>query len=268
MDASHLVERSGPLLAVVDPSNSEAIQRAALDSLARVAGANIGEQLIERWSGLTPRLRSQVISILLARPERARSLLDAIASAKVRPNELTTAQIKFLRSHGDAGLRSKAEKLFATSTPAKRQAVVDQFLPALALDGKTEPGKTIYRERCASCHKAVGEGFALGPDLVTVKTAGKEKLLVNILDPNREVLPTYISYLVETKSGDSYIGILANESATSISIREAFGKETNVRREAIKRIESQKQSLMPEGLEAGMSPQQMADLLAFITEAN
>jgi len=41
--------------------------------------------------------------------------------------------------------------------------------------------------------------IALGPDLVTVKNTGKEKLLVNIIDPNREVRPEFASYIIENE---------------------------------------------------------------------
>jgi putative heme-binding domain-containing protein len=138
-------------------------------------------------------------------------------------------------------------------------------LPALRLAGDKVNGQKIYLERCASCHRLGNAGHALGPDLATVKTAGKEKLLVNILDPNREVAPNYLAYLVETKDGQSLVGLIANETATSLTLRQAFGQESVLLRSNLQRFESQKLSLMPEGLDAGLSPQGMADLLEFIT---
>ena len=108
----------------------------------------------------------------------------------------------------------------------------------------------------------------VGPDLVTVKTTGSEKLLDSIIDPSREVDPKYVAYLVETKSGESVFGVIANESATSISLRQPFGKEETLLRSNLKRMQSLNQSLMPEGLETGLTPAQMADLLEFIESLN
>jgi putative heme-binding domain-containing protein len=133
------------------------------------------------------------------------------------------------------------------------------------LAGDKVNGQKIYLDRCASCHRLGQAGHALGPDLVTVKSAGKEKLLVNIIDPNREVAPNYLAYLVETQNGESLVGLVANETATSLTLRQAFGQESVLLRTNLKRLESQKLSLMPEGLEAGLSPQDMADLLECIT---
>ena len=61
-------------------------------------------------------------------------------------------------------------------------------MPALNLTGDAASGRKTYLERCVSCHRSSGEGFALGPDFVTVKATGKEKLLTNIIDPNGEIV--------------------------------------------------------------------------------
>ena len=124
--------------------------------------------------------------------------------------------------------------------------------------------KKTFEARCATCHKLGSEGHALGPDLATVKNAGKEKLLTNILDPNREVNPNYLSYLIETKGGESFSGIIVNESGNSVTLRMAGGTESVVARANLASMQSQGKSLMPEGLEEGLSQQDMADLLEFI----
>ena len=128
-------------------------------------------------------------------------------------------------------------------------------------------GKKIYEERCISCHRLGREGYALGPDLITVKNTGKEKLLVNIVDPNREVRPEYVSYVIETKDDQSLIGLITSETTTSVTLRQAYGKEDAVNRSSILKMQSQGQSLMPEGLEVGLASQDMADLIEYIETA-
>jgi putative heme-binding domain-containing protein len=145
--------------------------------------------------------------------------------------------------------------------------VINEYLPALTLKGDPASGKTIYEERCISCHRASGEGFSLGPDLVTVKTTGKEKILVNLIDPNAEVRPEFVGYVVETKDDESLLGLVVNETGTSVTLRQAYGREDVIPRANITSMKSQGQSIMPEGLEAGLTPQQMADLLEHISTA-
>jgi putative heme-binding domain-containing protein len=101
-----------------------------------------------------------------------------------------------------------------------------------------------------------------------VKTAGKETLLVNILDPNREVAPRYLNYTIETKSGEAFSGVLASESASAITLRGPNGTDTLVLRSQIDRMQPSGQSLMPEGLETGLTPQDMADLVEYLGVAD
>ena len=100
------------------------------------------------------------------------------------------------------------------------------------------------------------------------KLRQKEIILANILDPNREVAPNYLSYLIETKDDESVMGIIGNETGTSVTLKQANGAEVVVLRSNIARMQSQGQSAMPEGLEAGLSHQDFADLLEFLMTQN
>ncbi len=256
------------LLELLNLKQPQAVQLAAIGALSRFSDPQVGKELIERWNSLTPRLRSEAVSVLLARPERATALLKAIEAGEIRVSVLNSTQTKFLRNHQDKEVRQLAVKVLAAKPASTRQQVIDSFMPALNLKGDAAHGKKIYEQLCISCHRLGGEGFALGPDLVTVKTSGKEKILVNILDPNREVRPEFVSYVVETKSDDTLIGLVANETATSVTLRQAFGKEDVIPRSNIVKMQSQGLSLMPEGLESGLTAEDFADLLGYIEAAD
>jgi putative membrane-bound dehydrogenase-like protein len=255
------------LLSLLGKNEPQPIQLAVVGSLNRFADPAVGPELIKMWDQFSPRLRSEAVSTLLARPDRAAAMLHALQKGSIEPNVLGTTQAKFLRTHPDSAVRQLAEQVLGAVPSAQRQNVIDAFLPALNLRPDAAGGKKIYEQRCISCHRLGGEGHALGPDLVTVKNTGKEKLLVNILDPNREVRPDFISYVVETKDGESLVGLVANETSTTLTVRQAYGKEDVVPRAQIRKMRSQGQSLMPEGLEAGLTPQELANLLEYIETA-
>jgi len=259
---------TGPtLLSLLDLQQPQTVQLAAISTLARFNDPGIGPELTKRWLSLTPRLRNEAITVLLARPDRAVALLKAIESGSIRAGDLTTPQTKFVRGHSNKSVRELAAKVLSSQPTSTRQQVIDSFLPAIDLKGDAVHGKKIYEDRCISCHRLAGEGHALGPDLVTVKNSGKEKILVNILDPNREVRPDFISYVIDTWDDESFIGLVANETSTSVTLRQAYGREDVVSRSNIKKMQSQGQSLMPEGLETGLTPQELADLLQYIETA-
>ena len=62
---------------------------------------------------------------------------------------------------------------------------------------------------------------------------------------NREVAANYVGYLIETKDGESLLGLIVSDTATSITIRQAYGKDTTIPRSQIKRMSSQGKSMMP-----------------------
>jgi putative heme-binding domain-containing protein len=252
------------------PTLLEALERyphfasEALAALSRHWGAPVAANLLERWPRLGAETRVQVIAFLMKRTENASVLLDSVGTGKVKRTELSAAQIEFLRTHRNPAIRDRAARLLAPERDASRQEVVKAFEAALSLGGNARKGAALFESRCMTCHQLRGRGYALGPDLATVKNAGREKVLVNILDPNREVNSNYLAYSIETRDGDSLVGLLVNQNANSVTLRMASGSETVVPRSGIASMQSQGRSLMPEGLEEGLSMQDMADLLEFI----
>jgi putative membrane-bound dehydrogenase-like protein len=257
-------ESGSTLLALLGADESQSIQLAAIATLTRFAEPQIGIELVRRWPAFRPQVRSSAIGALLSRQERAANLLQAIQGGGIQASELTTSQIQFLRNHHDPQIRRLAVQVFGPEKAIPRQKVVEQFQDALHLAGDAERGKEIYVQRCVSCHRLGSNGFALGPDLVTVKAAGKEKMLSNILDPSREVAPQYIAFEIQTKDGESSVGIIANETTSTITVLQAYGKSDVIPRAAVKSMRSLGQSLMPEGLEQGLTTQDLANLMEYI----
>ena len=97
-----------------------------------------------------------------------------------------------------------------------------------------------------------------------MKNKAPAAILIQILDPNREVLAGYLQYFVTLEGDRALTGRIVNESASGITLRRAGGVEETIPRDKIKSVTSSGLSLMPEGLEAGIGVQVMADLLAFL----
>jgi putative heme-binding domain-containing protein len=91
---------------------------------------------------------------------------------------------------------------------------------------------------------------------------------MNVIDPNREVNPLFVDYTVQTKKGRTTSGILVSETAGGITLKRAGGETETVSRADVKRMKSSGLSIMPEGLEAGIDHQAMADVIAYILSAN
>jgi putative heme-binding domain-containing protein len=125
----------------------------------------------------------------------------------------------------------------------------------------------LYVKHCSSCHKLAGTGGEIGPDLTALADKPVDYLLTAILDPNRAVEPRYLTYVAQTKSGLTLIGILAGESGNRITLLGADGKPQEVLRSDLEGLFSTGRSMMPEGLEKDLKPQEIADLLAHLRSA-
>lgn len=257
---------SGPKLVPLLDAPSEPLRLAALGSLVRFSSPEIGGELVKRWKNFSPRVRTEALAALTTRAERAQALLKAVESGDVQAADIPAATAKALLASKDKVVAALAAKAFP---PAPKPAdVLKSFQSALDLRGDAARGKAIYSERCVACHRTGKEGFALGPDFVTVKTAGKEKLLASIIDPNAEVAPQFIAFQVDTKDGESYTALIGNETPSDVTLRMANGQELTLPRAKVKGMKSSGQSLMPENLAAGLTAQAMADLLEFIVTAD
>ena len=125
-------------------------------------------------------------------------------------------------------------------------------------------GRTVFENLCAQCHRAADLGKTVGPDLTSISHRSVEDILYNIIDPNMAINPLYSNYQVETKSGDLLNGILVSESPDSVTLLQANELKSTIPRADIAKFRSTGTSLMPESLEAGLTPQQMRDLISFL----
>jgi putative heme-binding domain-containing protein len=150
------------------------------------------------------------------------------------------------------------------SQSSDRNQVVAGYRGALRLDGDRSKGREVFKKVCATCHRAEGQGAEVGPNLVTITGRTPEDLLIHILDPNREVQPSYLNYNVATNDGLVSSGLIADESANSVTLKRAEGVTEVIPRSRIEAISSTGLSLMPEGLEKGLLPKDFADLIAYL----
>ena len=242
------------------------LQIAAVKTLALFPHADVSKSLLASWASYTPALRDEVLGALLARRDGPAALLAAIESGAAASGQVTGPRRTQLLAHRDAAIKARAEKAFGQAASASRREAVEKYQPALALTGNSARGAKVYDNACAACHRFAGRGTELGPNLETIRGWDREKLLLNILDPNREVAANYLAYTIELKDGTALAGMIAEENAASVKLKRIGAPEETILRQNIARIASSAQSLMPEGLEAAIAPQEMADLMAFLLQ--
>jgi putative membrane-bound dehydrogenase-like protein len=254
-----------PLAELLNPRSPVEVQAAALRALAGFSDRRVGPMLLAPWDGYGPTLRREATEALFARGDRLTALLDAVEAKKVPAAHIEVARADALRKHADEAIRTRATKLFVGQVAADRKKVIDNYKPVFDLKGDAVRGREVFRKNCTACHRLENTGYEVGANLTAaLRNKSKEALLIDILDPSREVDPRYINYQATTTSGRSVSGLLAVETPTSITLRRGEKAEDTILRSQIEELRATTKSLMPEEFEKQIDKQQMADLIEYL----
>jgi putative membrane-bound dehydrogenase-like protein len=260
----HQQEDRELLIKLLVPQTEPELQAAAVASLGRLRDGRVPEDLLRGWKGYAPPLRARILDVLLQRDDWSRAVLDAVEHQQILVFEIDAVRRQRLLQHRDASVRQRAARLLASAVNPDRQKVVASYRSVLNLKGHAGRGQLAFGKICASCHQLGGIGHVVGPDLASLGDKSTQSLLVAILDPNRAVEARYLNYMAQTRNGLTLTGVLASETGNSITLVGPEGKQQVILRNDLEELTSTNKSVMPEGLEKDLKPQDMADLIAFI----
>lgn len=251
---------------VLDSTDSSTVQMAAIRTLGQFRSPRICDPLIEGWPSWSPRLRSAALDVLFSSTPRSQQTLIAVDDERLSADEIPLSRWKTLAGHKDPKIANRAKSYLSSVSDRSRDSVIQQYRVALTLSGDRTKGAVVFQKQCAGCHKVGDRGHEIGPSLAAATTRGAESILTNVLDPNREVNPQYINYAVLTDNGQTHSGMIVSENSNSIVLKRAESVTQTILRDEIEQIRGTGQSIMPEGMEKEISPQDMADLIAFLLQ--
>ncbi|MCA9140902.1 MAG: HEAT repeat domain-containing protein, partial [Planctomycetales bacterium] len=253
---------------VLSSTDSAELQIAIIRAIARFDSPQTDAILLKNWTQWSPRIRSVAGDVMFANSRRSNAVLDAIDDHVIDPADIPMTRWNALANSRDESLRERAKKHLTRSNQTSRDAVIRQYQSVAEISGDRIRGREVFKKQCAGCHKIGDVGHELGPSLVAASTRGRESILTNVLDPNREVNPQYVNYVVLTIDGRATSGMIASENANSITLVRSEGVTETVLRSDIELIRNTNQSVMPEGLEKAIPPQAMADLIRYLISSN
>ncbi len=251
------------LAELLDPRHAQRLQSAAAGAIAG-ADAVAARAMFDGWPTRTTATRRALVAGALRSTTAMGALLDSIERGKILAKEFDTSTRDALRAVRDPQLKQRIEKLLGSGPSADRAAVVQAFAPALELEGDRIRGAGVFQQHCLTCHAVQDKGHRVGPDLSGVGSRPKDALLIDLLDPSRQVSSDYVAYTLITQQGQVLSGLLVSETDSSVMLRRADGAQDLVLRSQIDELRGTGKSLMPDGLEQNLSAQDVADLLAFL----
>src|SRR5262249_32515983 len=198
-----------------------------------------------------------------------KELLRAVAAKKVPAGALNVNQVRRLLASKDPELVRQVKAQWGTLREGRnpeREKVVEQMKRLLQRSkGDAKRGLAVYKNLCGQCHKIHGEGTEVGPDITSNGRASFDQLLSNVFDPSLVIGAGYQAVTVDTRRGRSVTGLLVEDSPTRVVLKLQGGKQEVVARKDVQGVHVSPTSLMPEGIEKQLKPQEIADLFAFLT---
>jgi putative membrane-bound dehydrogenase-like protein len=137
---------------------------------------------------------------------------------------------------------------------------------ATAITGDVEKGKLLFRQQsCINCHTFANGQQPRGPHLVDIgKRYKRAELIESLLQPSRRIAQGFDTWAFAMEDGRVYSGFVVLESAETVTLRDATGVAHELLQDQIEERVRQELSAMPLGIVGNLTPEQLADLLAWL----
>lgn len=211
-------------------------------------------------------VRKQALRSLARTSEGASELLK-LAEADKLPDDLKFTASTELNAVRWPEIKTAAAKILPPME-GQNATPLPPVAELLKLKGDIANGARIFTNAspgCANCHVVNGRGTELGPNLSEIGTKlGKDALLESILDPSSGISFGFEAFNFVLKNGDEAYGLIASETADEVAVKAVGGIVTKLKKSEIDSRQQSKLSIMPAGLQAAMTPQELMDLIEYL----
>ena len=195
------------------------------------------------------------------------SLRESAALASIRIDVVRAALAKY--SPAVQQRITELESLVNVDAAAQRKHI-EELLP-LVSKGDVRRGHAAFyssKAACASCHRLGYAGGTTGPELTHVgKTRTERDLLESILYPSLSFVRSYEPMLIITQDGKTINGVIRDENAQEYVVATGPDQTVRVPRAEVEQMQPSTVSIMPAGLDKQLTPEELADLVAFLKDA-
>jgi len=249
------------LLAKEEPAQGKALATV----LGRVSDrASVAVLNTAFWKVKDHSVRATMIDALALSSEGSKAVLKWNAEKKL-PEDLKAGAALALSRSTDAGVRDQAAK----ELPVPAALGAEKFPPMaelMKMSGDVAKGQTAFMAAgCVGCHQVKGQFINFGPDLSVIgNKLSKDAMFTAILYPSAGVEHSFNGVTITTKAGAQMVGYIISDTNEELTLKIAGGAQQVVKKNEITKRDEMKQSLMPPGLAAGIGPQGLADLVAWM----
>lgn len=227
------------------------------------------ENLPPLMKGLSSRQQTSLVKSVATRANNRDWIVNAFEAGLI-----STAVLQ------DQALRELLKGLFKNSSNAERWAKLTESLPtedeatlkrwsrlvssSLPTDLDLTKGKTVFTEKCSQCHQLAGQGKLVGPQLDGVGKRTQERLLEDILLPNRNVDHAFRTSTLLLEDGRVVVGLVRNETDDALTLVDGEGKEQTIPTADISERKQNTQSVMPGNFHEVLDDAALQSLLGYL----
>lgn len=242
------------------------IQSLACRLLSRLNRKEVAQFYFDEWKSLGPIPRRAALEMMSSNDETALELMKRMQKGEINPAVMPAFQRWRMHRRENKEVVALAYELFGAIDQDRAKIIADYSSGLEKEEGDPQQGRAVFEKAaCSTCHRIGDLGVDVGPTLADVRFKLTDALLSDILDPNRAVEERWALYTAETKDGQSFSGLIASETSTTLEIKVAGGHSEIISRNQLVNLETSGLSLMPVGLEGVISKSEMSDLIAFLT---
>ena len=194
-----------------------------------------------------------------------------LIEAKLATNDLPAPALASLKQLYGGDPEAKKNAAFRHKVLEVAPGQYQEF--ALSHPGEARRGSKLFHDLkglgCIRCHKINGEGGDIGPDLTSIRTKyARADIVESVLYPSKQILDGYQQVFFETKDDDEISGIVRGETPVELTVIDSAGIKHVLDKSKITSRKTSKISLMPEGLQDGLSLVEFSDLIAYVENPN
>ncbi|QEH33774.1 Cytochrome c [Aquisphaera giovannonii] len=274
-EALHAIAAIDPRMALpllrdltVGSGSPIAVREAAAVALANLDRPEAQKAVLDALATAPEQLQSTIAAALARRSEGAASLLQTIESGKASPRILQERRVVIgLENAGIPELGKRIATLLKGLPPAdqKLKDLFDRRRSAYASKPHdASRGARVFEKNCGICHQIEGKGARVGPQLDGIGSRGLDRLMEDILDPNRNVDQSFRVTNLALENGRVVSGLLLREEGEILILADAQGKEVRVPRSNVEERSTAQISPMPANMAEQIPEDDFRDLLDFL----
>lgn len=251
-----------------DAGAPEALRQRLAQAIAE-SNSEDGRALVVEAMRRAPERAQPKFALALANSKpSAEALLKEVESGRVSARLLQNQGLKEKLAASKAeNAKARMTKLTQNLTPLNEQIqkAIDQRAKAFgSAKASATSGFAVFEKNCAACHQLDGRGTLVGPQLDGLGARGAERIIEDILDPNRNVDTAFRTTHFELNDGETVSGLFRREEGELMIYADATGKELSVAKKKVTERRQSELSLMPENFSDLLPANEFNDLLAFL----